>query len=516
MVVLAAALLIAAAATHPDLVSTVSGRVSGVAGHDPTVTVFKGIPFAAPPVGDMRWRPPGPAPHWDGERKADSFGDICMQRQPPQMHTPMSENCLFLNVWTSRSGADVKKPVFVWIYGGRFIFGAGSQPDYDGEGLAKKGLVVVTLNYRTGVFGFLATPELSEESGHNASGNYGLLDQIAALKWVQDNIAAFGGEPNNVTVAGQSAGAASVLQLIDSPLAKGLFKRAIPESGALYPNDPLISGLAPSWRPLREAEAAGAAYAERAGAKSLAALRMLPADRLMVENNLDDETVQGRPPLFRPVVDGWVVPKSYGDTLRGGTQNDVAVLTGYNLDEAGAETQIKLTLVQYKAQVATTYGAMADQFLQLYPATSDAAATAAWKSAARDSVRVSSWLWGRLFDEKRRGPVYTYYWTHVPGSPEGSRRGAYHGAEINFAFNNLYAVDAPWTADDRRIADIVSTYWVNFAKSGNPNGPGLPVWNPVHVEPSVMEIGDEFAPRPLADAARRAFFEQFFKGQRSW
>jgi para-nitrobenzyl esterase len=223
-------------------VRTEAGPVLGLSAKDPSIMVYKGIPYAAAPVGALRWQAPQPPIQWEGVRMADQFGDICPQMQR-NTNVPMSEDCLFLNIWTGAGSADERRPVLVWIYGGRFIGGSGSEPIYDGEGLARKGLVVVTFNYRTGVFGFLATPELSQESGRNASGNYGLLDQIAALRWVHQNIASFGGDPNRVTIAGQSAGAASVLHLINAPLAKGLFQRAIAQSGARFPNDPEISGL---------------------------------------------------------------------------------------------------------------------------------------------------------------------------------------------------------------------------------------------------------------------------------
>lgn len=263
----------------------------------------------------------------------------------------MSEDCLFLNIWTGAASASERRPVLVWFYGGRFIGGAGSESIYDGEGLARKGLVVVTMNYRTGVFGFLATPELSKESGHNASGNYGLLDQIACLQWVRKNIAAFGGDPNRVTIAGQSAGAGSVLFLSDSPLAKGLYHRAIAQSGARFPNDPDLRGLATSWRPLKDAESAGVKYAEAHGAHSLKELRALSWQKLLEGSNANDEQVKvygnPPPPLFRPVVDGWVIPMNYSQTYARGLQHDVPFLTGNNLDESGAVAQPNVKLADF-------------------------------------------------------------------------------------------------------------------------------------------------------------------------
>lgn len=313
-----------------------AGLVSGVPARDASITVFKGIPFAAPPVGDLRWRAPQPAIPWQGVRKADQFGSGCFQVQMQRAVSSGSEDCLFLNVWTGASSPAERRPVFVWIYGGRFTLGAGSDSLFDGEGLARKGIVVVTLNYRLGVFGFLATPELSQESGHNASGNYGVLDQIAALQWVQKNIAAFGGDPGQVTIAGQSAGGASVLLLTDSPLARGLYSKAVIESRARS----LRSGM-PS------AERAGVKYAEAHGAHSLKELRALSWDQLKDGNNGNDEEEGG--PLFRPVVDGWVIPLNYKQYYARGLPSDVPVLAGNNLDESGAQPQPNVKLIGMSA-----------------------------------------------------------------------------------------------------------------------------------------------------------------------
>lgn len=428
----------------------------------------------------------------------------------------MSEDCLFLNIWTGTTSAAERRPVLVWFYGGRFIGGAGSEPLYDDEGLARKGLVVVTMNYRTGVFGFLATPELSAELGHNASGNYGLLDQIAALQWVQKNVAAFGGDPNRVTIAGQSAGAASVLHLVNSPLAKGLFHRAIAQSGARFPRDPEISGLATSWRSLKDAERAGITYAEQHSARSLKELRALSVEQLLVGNNANDESVYGKPPVFRPVVDGWIIPRTYAETLAGGLQNDVPILTGNNLDESGAEPQPKVKLEDFLSAVRQKYGAMADEFLKLYPASSHQQAGLAQNAAARDNSLVSTFLWATEWKKAAKNDVFTYFWTYAPPGPDRDTRGAYHGSEINYVFNNLYATDLPWTDEDRRIANIMSSYWVNAA-NGNPKGKDLPVWSAFDSKsPTVMEVGDRFAPIPVADPIKFDFIRRFFLTQDAW
>lgn len=301
-------------------VRTESGLVSGVPGARHGVTAYKGIPYAASTAGENRWRAPRPAPAWKGVRKADTFGDA-----PPQAGSgfAMSEDCLNLNVWTGASNPGARRPVYVWLYGGGFSGGMGSDPLFDGSTLAGKGVVVVTINYRLGALGFLSTPELSRESGHDASGNYGLLDQIAALKWVRRNIRAFGGDPDQVTVGGQSAGAGSTDLLSISPLATGLFRRAVAQSQVRFPSDPELRYLGTSHRKKSVAEQQGASYAADHGATTLAELRALPWQDINDAATLKDETVDtgtvAKPPLFRPVIDGWVLPlnaRTSGPTVR--------------------------------------------------------------------------------------------------------------------------------------------------------------------------------------------------------
>jgi para-nitrobenzyl esterase len=518
-------------------VRTGGGLVQGVAAGDPAVTVFKGIPYAAPPVGDLRWKAPQAPAAWTGVRKADQFGALCPQAGAPEK---MSEDCLTLNVWTGAAAPGERRPVLVWIYGGAFIQGTGANPEFDGEGLAKKGVIVVTFNYRLGALGFLATPELSQESGHAASGNYGLLDDIAALKWVQKNIAAFGGDPTKVTIAGQSAGAGSVGFLTQSPLAKGLFQRSIAESHARHPGDPDLRYLSVSWRALKTAEAAGAQYAQEHGATSLAELRALPWAKVIENSDRPDMAVDtgssAKPPIFRPVIDGWVVPNTYSQMLAKGAHNDVFFIAGNNKDETGAapETAIErlrastaaprpgaptvfVRLADYQAGARQKYGAMADEFLKLYPAANDDEAALASNTAARDANRSSTFLWAQKWSKTSKKPVYTYFWTHAPPGPGHDMRGAYHGSEINYAFGNLYATNRPWTDDDHRIADVMSSYWANYIKTGNPNGAGLPTW-PVFdpKAPRVMSLGDSFGPIPLAEPARLAFWKRFYESQAQW
>jgi para-nitrobenzyl esterase len=531
-------------AAVPGAIHVESGWLQGVPGRDAAVTVFKGVPYAAAPVGDLRWRAPQPAPAWKGVRAADRFGAVCPQSTLPAMPdgvTPtMDEDCLTANIWTAKAASEVKRPVFVWIYGGGFSVGSGAQPEFDGEALAKKGVVVVTFNYRIGALGFLATPELSRESGHDASGNYGLLDDIALLKWVKANIAAFGGDPDQVTIGGQSAGAGSSGFLAMSPLAKGLFKRAILESHARYSRDLELRYLSVSYRTKAAAETAGQKFVAEHGAHSLAEMRATPWQNLVVGNVFDMEVDTGspaKPPLFRPVVDGWVLPHDYEDTYRLGTQNDVSILAGNNKDETGAvpetafaairrqpasdrrpgEPHTNVTLDDFRASARAKFGAMADEFLKLYPASNDDEAALQNNASVRDNSRVSTYLWGTQWRKANSRPVYTYFWTHALPGPSHDRRGAFHGSEIPYVFDSLDALKLPFTDDDRKIGDTMSSYWANFIKTGNPNGAGLPAWPGYSPQtPQVMAVGDQWGPIPVASPAKIDFWKRFFATQTAW
>ena len=526
-----------------DPVSIETGRLQGVPARDPTITVYKGVPYAAPPTGALRWKAPQPPLPWQGVRQADQFGASCPQEKSAQAGSQMSEDCLFLNLWTGAATSGERRPIFVWIYGGGFTGGSGSNPQFDGESLARKGVVVVTFNYRLGALGFLATPELSRESGHRASGNYGLLDDIAVLRWVRRNIQAFGGDPGRVTIGGQSAGAGSVGFLSLSPLAKGLFERSIAESHARYSRDLELRYLSVSWRPLPTAERAGEKYVQGLGAHSLPQLRALPWQKLVVESSASDPDVYtgsaAMAPLFRPTVDGWVIPASYGETYARGTQNDVEFLAGNNRDETGgipetAFTALRarvskagfmrpgmpepiVTLDAYHKAAERKFGPMAAEFFELYPASTDNEAAKSYSAASRDNSRVSTYLWGTEWVRHAHQPVFTYFWTHRPPGPDHDSRGAYHGSEIPYVFGNLYPPDHPWTDTDRKIADIMSSYWANYIATGNPNGPGLPRW-PAYdpASPTVMELGEHFAPIPAASPQKLDFWKRFFATQDAW
>jgi para-nitrobenzyl esterase len=454
---------------------------------------FKGIPFAAPPVGDLRWKAPQPARPWQGVRKTVAFGPACMQGPIlAQMGSTaaQSEDCLYIDVWTPANTPADKLPVIAWIYGGGFNSGATSVPMYDGANFARQGVVLVSLSYRVGPFGFLATPELSAESGHG-SGNYGLLDLIAGLQWVRDNVAQFGGDPAKVTIMGHSAGSMAVSELVASPLAKGLFRGAIAESGANFapPGSFAAAGV-----PLQaEADARGKAWLVSLGAATLAEARALPAEKLEAAQH------EKGAPRFWPVLDGYVIPGDQTLLWRQGRFNDVPVLVGTTSDEAavfgGRRT---VTPEQFEQQVRDGYGARADEILAAYPHETDVQATRSAKNLATETTFTSNmFTWATLQAQNGRSPAYAYYF-HRPtaANPEGSG----HGSEVPLVFANEdhRPGRAAWTDEDRALSKELQGYWVNFAKNGDPNGPGLPRWpkfQPGKI--TVMALGKDNKPIAL-------------------
>src|SRR5580698_8553241 len=507
---------VSAAGAIQQPVKIEGGLVSGLPGKDPSITAFKGIPFAAPPVGDLRWRAPKQVAAWQGVRRADKFSPSCIQnvvreRKPWtyefMTHGDISEDCLYLNVWTAAKSAAEKRPVFVYLYGGGFAEGSAAVPVYDGEGLAKKGLVVVTINYRVGVLGFLALPELTSESDHRASGNYGLLDQIAALQWVHENIARFGGDPSRVTLAGQSAGGMSVHDLTASPLAKGLFQRAIVESGG----SSVERAGVPGPRSLAEAESVGQKFADSKGAKSLKELRAMSWQKLT-------EAAPGAPLAsvlrFAPIVDGYLLPAPVREIFAQGKQNDVVTLTGANTGElAGfAPPPGPVTPESFIKHAQQRYGAEADEFLKLYPARTSEEAELALNQSLRDQALVSMYLWARERSKTAKTKVYEYLWDHALPGPDAGRFGAFHTSEVPYVLDTLYMSDRPFTDADRKIAVMMSSYWANFAATADPNGKGLAPWAAINENPEVMEVGDRTGPTPAAGSpAKFRFFETFLK-----
>lgn len=475
-------------------VRTRSGDISGTVSGD--VHVFKGIPFARPPIGELRWKAPQPVAPWNGVRPCSHFGPSPMQGKPMTFgayttefqipEKPINEDCLYLNVWTGAKTPGDRRPVLVYIYGGGFIGGGSAIPVYDGEAMARKGVVFVSINYRVGIFGFLCHPWLTAESGHAASGNYGLLDQIAALRWVRDNVAAFGGDPDNVTIAGESAGSISISCLVASPLAKGLFRRAIGESGAAV--SPGFTSVAP----LKEVEQTGQEVTTRLKVADLEALRALPAEQLLTAG-------------FQrgPVIDGYVVPAPIGEIFRKHEYNPCDLLTGWNEDDyffyGGPQSAAR-----FRQQVQQQYGAAADSVLHFYPAPDDATALNSQKRFSRDLLfGIQNYPWASLQAADGAHHVYLYrFRRRLPATGSLAQYGAFHGGEIVYAYDNLATLSRPWEAVDRRLAETMSSYWVNFARTGDPNGAGLPPWSPYTLPAGSTMILDEqphTAPMPDKD-----------------
>jgi para-nitrobenzyl esterase len=462
-------------------VKTEAGLVSGISGGDGTVRIFKGIPYAAPPLGDLRWKAPMPVPPWEGIRKCEVFPPSAMQAPPkPFMmwskefmapEEPLSEDCLYLNIWTAAIRTDEKRPVMVWIHGGAFTGGSGSVPLYDGEEMAKKGVVFITINYRLGIFGFLAHPELSKESPGKVSGNYGILDQIAALQWVKKNVEAFGGDPQRVTIAGQSAGSFSVNALMVSPLAKGLFHRAIAQSGAMFSSD----GLGGSG--LTDMEQAGVALLKKLNISGIAELRTKPAKELIQAGARLGLTI-----------DNYVLVNPAA-AYAGGKQNDVPLLTGWNAGD-NLSFGAPLKAADFIANAEKKYGAHAAEFIRLFPAGNEEEAKQSQDLLGLLSFGGANYTWAMVQCASGKNPVYLYYFTHVP--PGLPNYGAFHSAEFGYALKTLRYWDRPFTAYDHQLSETMSSYWVNFAASGNPNAAGLPEWQAFSpAAKQVMIFGDE-------------------------
>ncbi|HUP03070.1 MAG TPA: carboxylesterase/lipase family protein [Bryobacteraceae bacterium] len=456
-------------------VRTPAGLLEGALSADGKVVSFEGVPYAAPPVGPLRWKAPQPLAPWNGVRKATVFAPRCMQGPIyPDMvfrDPGPSEDCLYLNVWAPAGSAAAKLPVMVWIHGGGFAAGSTSEPRQDGAALAAKGVLVVSMNYRLGVFGFFNHPDLDKESGHKTAGNYGLLDQVAALQWVKTNIAAFGGDPNNVTIFGESAGSFSVSALMASPLSRGLFARAIGESGAFF-------GDLLRLQPHARAEKADGDFARsRLGVTDLAALRAKPAAEIMAAALQEDHL------RFAPIVDGYFLPEDVSSIYFRGRQAHVPLLAGWNRDEGDYRTILldeQPTQANYVARIRQIFGDKADSILSLYQGGSaDEVKRSAQDLAGDQRIGYSTWKWLEAQLTTGKSTVYRYAFDQtLPLAPDakGAEPSAPHAAEIDYVFETLAARKLPWRPEDRELSGIMSSYWTNFAKTGNPNGPGLPEW----------------------------------------
>jgi para-nitrobenzyl esterase len=477
----------------PDPVKVDGGMISGTPGWGQGVREYLGIPFAAPPVGNLRWRAPQPVAPWQGVRAADRFSPACMQRQySPESGSwnrgliNTSEDCLYLNVWTPAASASDKLPVMVWIYGGGGTNGSSAEPIYDGNAMAKKGVVAVSMNYRVNVFGWFAHPELTKESEHHSSGNYGSLDQLEAIRWVKRNIAQFGGDPSKVTIWGESGGSRSVNFLAASPLLRGYARAAIAESHTSFGR----------MTTLAEAEAAGVAFAEAAGKTSLTALRSISAAELL------DAFEKHPGGMNAAIVDGWFLPQDIYTIYSQGKQNDLALMTGGTNDEGGNLVAIGPpgaaagagggrgrggtpdTLAKYQEWANNNFGSRAGALLRLYPATNDVEAARAYHDLYRDINYAGHRTWAKLQATTGKAPVFIYNFSHNPpsrGSEPPPLHGATHFSEVIYVFNNFRMADRGWTDRDRAVADKMATWWSNFAKNGTPNGSGVenwPVYNP--------------------------------------
>ncbi|CAK7237192.1 hypothetical protein SCUCBS95973_009878 [Sporothrix curviconia] len=484
------------ALTEP--IQVVTGLVAGIASeHKPGVTIFRGIPFAASTAGENRWRAPQPAPSWTGVRDCSKFGDMAPQLPPGPLYwtaepPAQSEDCLNLNIWTPAGPSDIgsaRYPVYVWIYGGKFLWGAGSDNNFDGTSLAAKGVIVVTFNYRLGILGWLAHPELSAEcpGGHNASGNYGLQDQIACLQWIQQNITSFGGDPNRVTIGEQ-------------------------------------------------AEREGKEIFTEKGAKTVADMRAMSLEKLLEGNHRDDTTMWGPPPFYRACLDGWLFPRTYEETLLQGTMNDVPLLNGQNRDESGNYTHPDFNEQDLAEAAAAKYGSFAGRFFELYGG--EGTALQQWNAACQDNSRVGPHLHFDLWKKHAKSPIYIYHWIHAPPQRRGfrtdypvpkakgyvffngSRTGAYHAAEIPYVFDSLWTAPVdPFTDTDRQVADMASDIWASFIKTGKPDaGSQYLHWPSAGEDPEhVMEIGETLRLIPNAkNHDREQFWADYFEAQKIW
>jgi len=497
-------------AQQPAPVKVESGKLQGTIENG--LTVYKGIPFAAPPVGDLRWRAPQTAEKWKGVRQADKFAPGPIQAQ--SFTFGKSEDCLYLNIWTPAKSSKDRIPVLVWIHGGGFGAGSASEELFYGDKLARKGVILVCLAYRVGQLGFLAHPELSNESPNHVSGNYGLLDMIAGLQWIKKNIAAFGGDPNKVTIFGESAGGIAVSMLCTSPLAKGLFSGAISESGGSFGPPRPTTFPGENMKRLHDAELAGLEYTRNAGVSSIDELRNIPADKLPGGRGIG---------MAWPIIDGYVIPDDQYKLYAAGKYNDTPVLIGYNSDEGASFSQYK-TPEDYFAGVRERYGKFAEDLIKAYPAGTNTV-----PKTARDLVRDAAfgwhtWIWARLQSRTGQSKVFFYYFDQHPDYPEDSPRAGYgspHGTEIPYVFQHLNSSNPMMgnrqiTKADEEISEAMATYWTNFAKYGDPNGEGVPNWTAFSdSNPLVMYFNKKPYTGPVPSAGSLKVLDAYFEWRRT-
>ncbi|MGA9070455.1 MAG: carboxylesterase family protein [Terracidiphilus sp.] len=477
---------------------TAQGKVAGKTINDGKVKAFLGLPYAAAPVGELRWKAPQPPLPWKGTRDATKFGAHCAQLH---VYDDMvfqdgegSEDCLFLNVYApAEAKSNSKLPVMFWIHGGGYSGGASSEPRHNGDFLPLKGVVLVTINYRLGVFGFLATADLAKEAD-GATGNYGLRDQVAALQWVKENIKQFGGDPENVTIFGESAGSFAVSTLMAAPSARGLFHKVIGESGAAF-SDPAPADA------LEAREKADGAWADSLGVKSLAELRALPADKIM-------DAVKNKRASFWPVVDGKFLTEPVPDTFAAGRQAHVPLLAGWNRDEGSFFAMRPITVDQFKGMIGGLFKERAEEFLKLYPAETDAQATRSAVDYGSDNfIAFSTWKWIEAHKKTGDSPIYRYHF-ELAATPSKFHPGtfAFHSDDIEYVFGTLDTrPGAEWRPEDRKLSEEVMSYWTNFAKTGDPNGAGLPEWPRYDKDAKIIHLDSAITSGPDAALPRYEF-----------
>lgn len=489
---LASILIIQSSMAQSPVGNTQYGKVMGTRSTDGKIDIFKGIPFAAPPVGGLRWKKPMPPTPWKEVRACTTFSASPMQGKPVPFFVwseeylipaePISEDCLYLNIWTSNQATKKNKPVLVWIYGGGFTSGGSACPIYDGEAFAREDVVFVSINYRVGVFGFYAHHEIDKKNDGLGSGNFGILDQIAALQWVKNNIANFGGDSTNVTISGQSAGSMSVNCLVASPLAKGLFNKAIAESGANFTRGNISK---------EQAVVASDKFAASFGKSTLDEMRKIPAEELLKKAS----------EMRGIYVDGIVLPEHILDIFLHKKENKVTLLTGWNQDEGISMGKPK-DAVTFTNDIKVQYKSNAEKLLAYYPGSNDQEAEASQRNLSRDMVfGMQNFAWSNIATENG-STVYVYRFKQlVPEDKEGKKYSAFHTGEVPYAYNNLKFVNRPFTAADHQLAKTMSTFWINFIKTANPNGAQLPTWPKYTKEgQSIMIFDKESMSSKLNDA----------------
>lgn len=502
-----AAALLPTSLLAAERTSVTGGIIEGTRIADSNVRLFRGVPFAAAPVGERRWQAPQPVEPWDGVRQADTWGTRCVQGDMfggpiVTRDASMGEDCLYLNVWAPAESAGRDLPVLVVFHGGGFAAGSASEPRTDGAWFAQRGIVVVAPNYRLGLFGFLAHPELTAESEGRGSGNYGMLDQVAALRWVQDNIEAFGGDPGNVTINGESAGSASVSALMISPLSRHMVHKGIGQSGAFFTSPPDARMM----KSLAEKEQAGVNFAQSVGAETLAELRAMPADQLLAEVMQQDGGWG-----YEPGVDGYFLPRHVEDMYAAGEQPAIPLMAGWTSAELGMAVALnpeKPTTASFTARLEEELGPRTSEALEVYPAGDDQAAIRSAVALMSDVfIAYSTWKWVETHGKTTDATVYRYRFDRtMPGDP-ASEFGAIHAADIEYAFNTLDSKSSDWHDEDRRVAELMATTFANFIRTGNPNGPGVPEWPAFGDSGKVMVFDSVSESRPEEFRERYAFLE---------